>query len=1184
MYAGLEVSPGLYKSTDAGSTWAPVAAYAGEVSKIAVDPGNPLKVYVAGFSQISVSSDGGATWSAPASLGDGSVAGLKAAAPSIVYVALGDTVYRSADGGATWVAGPAGATINAFDFDTANPAVLYAATSFGVLKSSDSGATWNPVAATSPLGKDSANTILALPGKVLAGAEVRSDLFLATLNPSGTALTMSTYLGTAESDSISGMAVSPDGSFYLTMPTPFLVTPGAYASPARGDISVMKIGAGDGGCATTLDRTSKSISKNPRLERLIVSSGSGCAWTASTAASWISFPAGPSGTGFGILDYRVAANPGPSARTGTIDVNGQTLTVTQQATGGWCAIYPFSPVTLGSGATTWGALVWPGSSGSSGCVWTVSTSDPWITLGTSGGTGIRSVNVSVTAQTTAAARVGTVVFTSAAGDTTLTVYQSGQGCSTQLTTSSASVLAGGGSVTVPFVSTPANCAAWAASGTSWATVSGPAAGAGSANVTFQVQANPWDSPRSGMLQVGDRLFSVNQAAGSQCAALPISLSTPVNGSLASSDCDSSFLTAKAYAKHYKFQATAGQQIAIEATSPTLYPHLSLVGPDGVELQSGSFWNISTGARIPYSGFYTLPAAGTYIIEATSFESVTGPFQVQLLPACSLTLPAQGAVFAPGGGSGSLTPTGVSAGCTVTSYSPDWVSLTSGLPSIGYSVSAATSASPRTTMLSVGGQPFFITQGGTTTFSFTPTSAQSPVQGGPGTFGIAQNGPTDGFYAVALQPWLHVGTVSTRGFYVPGTTSVSYSVDPNTGAARAGQIAIGAQVFTVNQDGAPVPTGLRFVPVTPCRVADTRVGTGSFGVPRMSGGETRSIPIPSGACGIPSNAAAYSLNTTVVPAGPLGYLTLWPAGQIRPAVSTLNSLEGRIKANAAIVPAGTSGAVSVFVSASTDVILDINGYFVPATDAANLAFYPVTPCRVADTRVGTGPFGGPILTPAAARTFAVPQSACSIPANAAAYSLNFTVVPQGPLGYLSTWPAGQPQPVVSTLNSPSGAIVANAAIVPAGTNGGITVYASAISDVIIDINGYFAPPGGAGALSLYPVFPCRVADTRMATGPLGVPMMVGSQSRDFPLANGPCGIPGTAQAYSLNSTVVPQSILGYLTLWPAGGLQPMVSTLNALDGNITANAAIIPAGTAGAISAYVSAATDLILDINGYFAP
>ena len=49
----------------------------------------------------------------------------------------------------------------------------------------------------------------------------------------------------------------------------------------------------------------------------------------------------------------------------------------------------------------------------------------------------------------------------------------------------------------------------------------------------------------------------------------------------------------------------------------------------------------------------------------------------------------------------------------------------------------------------------------------------------------------------------------------------------------------------------------------------------------------------------------------------------------------------------------SGAVSVFVTNTTNVVLDIDGYFAPAS-GSTLAFYPLTPCRVADTRKANFP--------------------------------------------------------------------------------------------------------------------------------------------------------------------------------------------------------------------------------------
>jgi hypothetical protein len=164
-------------------------------------------------------------------------------------------------------------------------------------------------------------------------------------------------------------------------------------------------------------------------------------------------------------------------------------------------------------------------------------------------------------------------------------------------------------------------------------------------------------------------------------------------------------------------------------------------------------------------------------------------------------------------------------------------------------------------------------------------------------------------------------------------------------------------------------------------------------------------------------------------------------------------------------------------------------------ATELKFIPVMPCRIADTRNATGAFGGPELAAGVMRTFDVPQSACGIPATAVAYSLNATVVPIQSLGFLTVWPAGEEQPVVSMLNS-DGCVKANATITPAGANGGVSVYASDATQFILEIDGYFAPAGTASGLEFYPLTPCRVADTRNATGALGGPFMVASTARAF----------------------------------------------------------------------------------------
>lgn len=429
------------------------------------------------------------------------------------------------------------------------------------------------------------------------------------------------------------------------------------------------------------------------------------------------------------------------------------------------------------------------------------------------------------------------------------------------------------------------------------------------------------------------------------------------------------------------------------------------------------------------------------------------------------------------------------------------------------------------------------------------------------------------------PWLNVTPASGM---TPSTITVSvkpsdlaasmYSdtIQITTTAASGGQVAINVTLIVQATSGAAL-----FVPVFPCRIADTRNADGALGGPAISSGSSRDFVIPDSPCGIPANASAYSLNVAVVPKHTLGFLTLWPTGQSRPGVSTLNSPDGRIKSNAAIVVAGTNGAISVFATDTTDVILDINGYSTAAGDTTALAFYSLTPCRIADTRGNTGLLGGPELGAQSARPFPINGGACGMPVGAEAYSLNFAAVPKGPLGYLTAWPAGQPQPVVASLNDVTGTVAANAVIVPAGASGDIDVFATDATDLVIDTDGYFAPPG-PGGLSLYNLPPCRVLDTRLNGGSpfSGIKEVA---------VNGTCGVPSTAQAYVFNATVVPPGKFGYLSLWPHGEPQPVVATLNAIDGATTSNMAIVPAAN-GSIDAYASDPTHLILDIFGYFAP
>jgi hypothetical protein len=123
----------------------------------------------------------------------------------------------------------------------------------------------------------------------------------------------------------------------------------------------------------------------------------------------------------------------------------------------------------------------------------------------------------------------------------------------------------------------------------------------------------------------------------------------------------------------------------------------------------------------------------------------------------------------------------------------------------------------------------------------------------------------------------------------------------------------------------------FVGVQPCRIADTRGGSGfpaGFGAPGLSPGVPRSFDLDAGPCpGLPAAIDAYSLNVTVTNTGGPGHLVIYPTGGAQPTVSSINYVAGQTIANAVIVPAGTLGAVTVVAGVSpTDLLIDINGYF------------------------------------------------------------------------------------------------------------------------------------------------------------------------------------------------------------------------------------------------------------------
>jgi len=166
--------------------------------------------------------------------------------------------------------------------------------------------------------------------------------------------------------------------------------------------------------------------------------------------------------------------------------------------------------------------------------------------------------------------------------------------------------------------------------------------------------------------------------------------------------------------------------------------------------------------------------------------------------------------------------------------------------------------------------------------------------------------------------------------------------------------LGTQGMTPEATGGSSVVPLVFVAVTPCRMMDTRgydstfVSATVYGPPALTAGGTRTVPVAgvtAGYCTLPATAQAVSVNVTLwpTPGTQVQWITLWPAGVAKPAASTINDYQGTMYNsangitiyginNAAIVPLGTGGAFSIYVTNATNLFIDVNGYYAAIGDS------------------------------------------------------------------------------------------------------------------------------------------------------------------------------------------------------------------------------------------------------------
>ena len=525
---------------------------------------------------------------------------------------------------------------------------------------------------------------------------------------------------------------------------------------------------------------------------------------------------------------------------------------------------------------------------------------------------------------------------------------------------------------------------------------------------------------------------------------------------------------------------------------------------------------SSGSGTPISGTFSGDPGGTvittaggrrlqvgYSSNAVTLTDVTNPSSPPTGPTVGGISPAAG----PTGGGTSVTVTGtgftgatavafgstpaasfkVVSGTEITAVSPAGIS---GVVDVEVTTPSGTSAAAAADQFSYqadftgvapsricdtrSGNPSALSGGaaqcdGRTLTANTPLTVNVRGLGGvPGTgasavvLNVTVTNPTAGGYLTVYPAGQSAPLASNLNFSAGETVANLVEV----GLGQGGQIAVVTNVKSadviVDVEGyvSALPTaGGLYDGLTPTRICDTRAS--SLPVNQCTGktmkpNSTMAVQV-AGLGGVPAQAEAVAVNVTATGTTAAGYLTVFPSGT-PPTASNLNWASGQTVPNLVVVELNSSGGITLYNHAgTTDVVLDVLGYYTAAGGSGTQFNALTKPVRICDSRSGSQPSNQCTgKTMAQNGTMAVQVTGLAgVPADAQAVVLNVTATNTFASGYLTVYPGGT-RPLASNLNWTSGQTVPNLVIARLGSSGQITLYNFAGStDVIVDVMGWYS---------------------------------------------------------------------------------------------------------------------------------
>jgi hypothetical protein len=249
-------------------------------------------------------------------------------------------------------------------------------------------------------------------------------------------------------------------------------------------------------------------------------------------------------------------------------------------------------------------------------------------------------------------------------------------------------------------------------------------------------------------------------------------------------------------------------------------------------------------------------------------------------------------------------------------------------------------------------------------------------------------------------------------------------------------------------------GVRYQPLVPTRVLDTRYAIGVPSAGAVGAGQFRDLHVAGSGTSVPASATAVVLNVTGTQPTTTTNVRLYPtaSGTAVPTVSNLNLTSGKTAANLVTVAVGNAGSIRLYNTAGTvQLIADLAGYY---DTTAPGVFVAITPTRFLDTRNGNGAPAAPV-----GQGMSVDLQVTGsrgIPSNALATVLTLTGTNSTTSTVVRAYPStADTVPTISNLNLTDNDTRANAGIIKIGTSGSIRLYNGAGTvNLLADLAGYF----------------------------------------------------------------------------------------------------------------------------------